>query len=371
MGKTIKMRTKIGLVLLLGLVSLSFGQNNYTETIANTQKSKVETFTFHWDKSDINGKIYLPASFSKNKNLHAIYLIDFPEEGNLPLATDEFEKVISATEQIQNFDAVVVTLEEHPEVYSRFRDFQKYIDMFKNMTSYVDTNYTNNNSRTFIARGSEGGIVLMALFLGNSETSVFENFVVTDSPPEYNSYIIKMINRNSISKKKQKNKLHFSFSTSNNRSSCTDLINSINQAQFPWLRFESLEYTEFEFENAYPIAFFEGLRYISKDIQTGLEENVSVVPKEYQLEQNYPNPFNPSTTISYFIPSVESGFSLNKVQLKIYDLLGQEVTTLVDEVKSGGTYEVKFDAYDLTTGIYFYTLRGGNFVETKKMILMR
>ena len=72
------------------------------------------------------------------------------------------------------------------------------------------------------------------------------------------------------------------------------------------------------------------------------------------MEQNYPNPFNPTTTIQYSIPNVASGFSLSKVQLKIYDLLGREVVELVNENQSAGNYEVKFDASNLTSGIYFY-----------------
>ena len=95
-------------------------------------------------------------------------------------------------------------------------------------------------------------------------------------------------------------------------------------------------------------------------------------PTEFALEQNYPNPFNPSTTIKYTIPSVISteGRNLN-VQLKVYDVLGNEVATLVNEEKPAGSFEVKFDASELTSGVYFYKILAGNFVETKKMILIR
>ncbi len=88
------------------------------------------------------------------------------------------------------------------------------------------------------------------------------------------------------------------------------------------------------------------------------------LPTEYQLLQNYPNPFNPATVISYSIPKTEF------VKIAVYDILGREVAKLVNEVKQVGNYEVNFKAENLSSGIYFYTLRAGNFVETKKMLLL-
>ncbi len=89
------------------------------------------------------------------------------------------------------------------------------------------------------------------------------------------------------------------------------------------------------------------------------------MPTDFILKQNYPNPFNPTTVISYQIPV--SG----NTTLKIYDVLGNEVATLVNEEKPAGSYEVNFDARGLSSGIYFYKLQTGSFVETKKMILMK
>jgi hypothetical protein len=89
------------------------------------------------------------------------------------------------------------------------------------------------------------------------------------------------------------------------------------------------------------------------------------MPTEFRLSQNYPNPFNPNTVIGYQLP-VSSN-----VTLKIYDVLGNEVATLVDEYKPAGKYEVEFDASSLTSGVYFYTLRTENFFQTNKMILMK
>jgi hypothetical protein len=104
---------------------------------------------------------------------------------------------------------------------------------------------------------------------------------------------------------------------------------------------------------------------------TGIDKgNFNTIPKEFILYQNYPNPFNPSTKIKYTIPSV--GTSLMKfVLLKVYDMLGKEVAVLVNEGKPVGSYNVDFDGSKLPSGIYFYKLQAGSFVETKKMILLK
>jgi len=111
---------------------------------------------------------------------------------------------------------------------------------------------------------------------------------------------------------------------------------------------------------------------VAADFQLKVIEGADEVPLNFELFQNYPNPFNPTTTIKYSIPASVSKFNLPvKVTLKIYDLLGQEVLTLINEVQAAGNYEVEFDASNLTSGVFFYQLRAGNFVETKKMVLMK
>lgn len=89
------------------------------------------------------------------------------------------------------------------------------------------------------------------------------------------------------------------------------------------------------------------------------------IPQTFNLEQNFPNPFNPSTTIQYRIGQVEN------VVLKIYNILGQEVKTLVNEVQNPGTYRVVFDASSLASGVYFYRIEAGNFTEIKKMVFLK
>jgi hypothetical protein len=91
----------------------------------------------------------------------------------------------------------------------------------------------------------------------------------------------------------------------------------------------------------------------------------AMVPANHTLEQNYPNPFNPATTISFDIPAKSF------VSLRVFDALGREVSALLGEELSPGTYSRQWNAVNVPSGIYFYRLQAGEFVETKKMILLR
>jgi hypothetical protein len=97
---------------------------------------------------------------------------------------------------------------------------------------------------------------------------------------------------------------------------------------------------------------------------TSVNDDIKI-PSTFTLFQNYPNPFNPCTKISWQSPAS------NRQTIKVYDVLGNEVAVLVNEIKPAGYYEVEFDGSKLTSGVYFYQLKVGNFVEMKKMILLR
>jgi hypothetical protein len=103
------------------------------------------------------------------------------------------------------------------------------------------------------------------------------------------------------------------------------------------------------------------------DITTDAEQAADLTPTEFKLEQNYPNPFNPSTIISWQAPISGSQ------TLKVYDVLGNEVVTLVDEYRSAGIHNVPFTMHNLqlSSGVYFYQIRAGDYVEIKKMILLK
>lgn len=99
-------------------------------------------------------------------------------------------------------------------------------------------------------------------------------------------------------------------------------------------------------------------------VSTGVSRSADIV-RDYSLGQNYPNPFNPSTTITFDIPKA------GMTALRVYNILGQEVTTLINSVMTSGSHQVQFNAAQLGSGVYFYKLQSGNFVETRKMVLLK
>jgi len=98
---------------------------------------------------------------------------------------------------------------------------------------------------------------------------------------------------------------------------------------------------------------------------TGVNPLIDELPTEYALWQNYPNPFNPSSTIRYALPLKAS------VRLAVFNTLGQEVATLVQGEEAAGYHEAVFDASGLASGVYFYRLRAGDFVQTKSLLLLK
>jgi hypothetical protein len=140
---------------------------------------------------------------------------------------------------------------------------------------------------------------------------------------------------------------------------------------FSWPRGLSRYFSELTFCNTNMLtdtfAVCEGGRIISGGlITTGVgQSNGSTLPKEFILLQNYPNPFNPSTRIGFSVP--RTGY----VSLKVFDLLGREVATLVNEQLGPGDYERIFNAEGLTSGVYFYRLQTDRFVQTRKLLLLR
>ncbi len=107
------------------------------------------------------------------------------------------------------------------------------------------------------------------------------------------------------------------------------------------------------------------INYKSISPIVNVSNNESLIAKSFKLEQNYPNPFNPITTISYSIPKT------CLVAIKVYDVLGREINTIINDEKSAGNYKIEFDGSKYASGIYFYTMQAGDFTETKKLILLK
>ena len=96
-----------------------------------------------------------------------------------------------------------------------------------------------------------------------------------------------------------------------------------------------------------------------------VEQPKNLLPKDFKLYQNYPNPFNPSTTVRYELPKT------SHVIIKIYNSIGEEVTTLIDKTQPAGSYSVNFNAKNLSSGVYFYQIIADNWVSTNKMLLVK
>lgn len=229
-----------------------------TETIADRR----ETFIFSSNGTSIQGKIFIPSAYETDKNLPAVYLLDFKEQ-HFQVALDEFDRVIGAVKNI-NLNALVITFEEHMDIdFVVPRDYQEYSDIYRDMASYVDENYTGSSSRTFIARGSEASQVLMTLFLEEKETSIFQNFIATDSPGI--GLVNTMLENDDFPQEKDNKKLHYSFSSDSDYDISIELINTINDKAYPWLEFESAEYPNLNYENAYQTAFVDGIKFVFED----------------------------------------------------------------------------------------------------------
>jgi hypothetical protein len=112
-------------------------------------------------------------------------------------------------------------------------------------------------------------------------------------------------------------------------------------------------------------SYYRGNIQLEMNTVSGINEPIASIPKRYDLKQNYPNPFNPVTKINFELP--KDGF----VSLKIYDILGREIVTLVNEVRTAGYYSMDFDASTLSSGVYFYRMESGTFSNIKRMVLIK
>ncbi len=158
---------------------------------------------------------------------------------------------------------------------------------------------------------------------------------------------------------------NYAYCTSNSRLSVIDISNAADLKVAGYYPLPSPGINVFVKNKIVHVACqTDGIYFIQFDEPTFIKE-VNNNLNDFSLSQNYPNPFNPSSTISYSVPEIVF------VSIKVYDVLGNEIATLVNQEKPAGNYEVKLDATGLPSGIYLYKLQAGSFVETKKMVLMK
>jgi hypothetical protein len=131
------------------------------------------------------------------------------------------------------------------------------------------------------------------------------------------------------------------------------------------LRFDSFQLKFPQGSKVKSGAIYVAQLQVAKNTATAVEPINSAIPVTFELLQNYPNPFNPTTNIEFRVSS------LGLVSLKIFDVLGREVAMLVNEMRPAGAYSVRWDASSFPSGVYFYRLRSGDFVQTKKLVLAK
>ena len=141
---------------------------------------------------------------------------------------------------------------------------------------------------------------------------------------------------------------------------------STSSFQLHSLQDGTLYYWRVYVQNQYGASYFQDTAFQFKTTVVSDVKNESpAAPDHFVLSQNYPNPFNPSTMIQYEIPSERL------VTLKVYNLIGQEVATLVNEVKAPGGYAAEWNAEGMPSGVYFYKMQAGEFASTKRMMLLK
>ncbi|MCB2204604.1 hypothetical protein KQI65_07635 [bacterium] len=259
--KVLITKSVLTIVATVGIAVFSTGHPADARMDPSKNASKIDSFVFLSNGMERKAKIFLPAHYEEQSDLPAVYLIDFTEQ-HFALATDEFDQVINGVRQIEGLDALVVSLDGIPDIDAEPGAFREHYGIYRDMASFVDGKYTNNPSRTFIGKGSEAGVVLMALFQGSEESAVFDNFIATDPSPHYSAALIQLLESGDIPAYKTPKKLHISFSKSNDRTLCTNLITQIEKADCPWLQVESVEYTDSDYEHTYPTSYAAGIRYL-------------------------------------------------------------------------------------------------------------
>lgn len=238
---------------------------------------------------------------------------------------------------------IIINSKKYYEIYSLFINSPfTYYSRLREDGHYVDFDSVNLRERIYFKENPKIGD-----YWFNENPSVLKNhFTIVDT----GYYLI------------------FGRSTKIFIVSVTDSILNYNE-QYWSVDFGLIQYTvEDPFAgNLYWLSgcVIDGVVYGDTSLNPVSVDDIEPPPEEYILMQNYPNPFNPFTSIDFYLPN------RTWVQLKIYDLLGNEIIGLIDEEKDAGSHQVIFDGSKLSSGIYFYKLTTNNFVETKKMTLIK
>jgi len=336
---------------------------------------------------DSSGNIYVLASSIINDGSSKAMLLKYNSNGDLI-----WDKAIKNSTQ-PNIEAVNIKLYNDSEWISLKMDNKIFILGFDSLGNKIietvrTTTATNLGlsidkagniyeiSTDIIFKNNPEGFTMSFIDLSKFNGVTFSNYFIDKNN---NIYLVGKLEQFYIVKLNQNLEILSAFETS-----FQDPPNEHYESSVPYGITASSEFGLFI---SGELSIWDSLNFNSYKEQVSVKysqlptdvEKIYGIPSNYSLSQNYPNPFNPATRIKYSIPMAAlSGVEVQQVTLKVYDVLGKEIATLVNKKQSVGSYEVEFQANELPSGVYFYRLQvspssssGQGFVETKKMVVLR
>ncbi len=332
----------------------------------------------NWDSVSVSNS-NLPDNF--------IYRVSIDDDNRFWLGLPEYGIAV--------YDEGIVSLYNYTNAFEGIEDFN-FIKFDSSNNVWIGTDYyglykfENNVWKEIIPGEFSDGEIINAVsgFAVDNDNNIWTTVAYSDS----GSYAANIVN-DSIEAKFYSNDIGFYFDLFSYDGLVIDENNvkyfgstnglMILQADGEWTKLEFTAdphpnlwfkngYVDSKNNKIYALSFNDsaktnyGLLFYNEDSVVITDVNYEkILPGHFNLSQNFPNPFNPSTIIKYAIP--QKGL----VQIKVFDILGNEIKTLVNEEKAAGSYEVKFNAVNLSSGVYLYRITSGNFSETNKMVLLR
>ncbi len=316
-------------------------------------------------------RIYTPPHYSTSTDSFPVVLFhDGLEYVTLAQANNVIDYLISQN-RIQPIIAVFVPPVNRTAEYAGNQMTQFSSFLVNEVMPSIDARYRtrrNPASRATLGASNGGNI---ALWLGLNHSSAFGNIAAQSSN------VITSISSGFQSNPRLNLKLYLDLGTYDIPQLIPLVQNFVPILQSKGYPYQFIQYHEGHSWGNWRAHIDNALEMFFPPIPAAVHENNRIV-SDFRLEQNYPNPFNPTTTIKFQIPSSNSQMrfgipDLGFVSLKVFDILGREVATLVDEVVEAGYHNVQWsiDNDQLSSGVYFYRLRAGSFVQTKRMLLLK
>jgi len=313
-------------------------------------------------------KIYLPPGYNENANYSTAYLQDGFEYVNLASAVNVLDNLLDSS-KIKPIIGVFVKPNNRNSEYAFEKRNQYRLFFVEELVPFIDSIYnTIPDPENRLVMGLSFGGNISALIAYN-HPEVFSLCGLQSAAFWPNNFETFNLIVNGPIKNIEWSSVWGSYeSLQSNMQDFRDFLIA-NNYKLDWL-----ELPEGHSWGLWRATIDNTLTYFFHASATKVEENNKLIPEEFVLYQNYPNPFNPTTKIKFTIPQsviLSEAKNLIFVQLKFYDVIGNEIATLVNEEKSAGNYEAQFNGSGLPSGIYFYKIIAGSFTNTKKMVLLK